>query len=116
MATFIDNSAEVLAQMAANKRAALEAMGLAAVELTVDNMESGYGKPIRQTGDLMRDVHHQVEANGKDTVSVGNSLSYAPFVHEGTYKMKARHYLTDALNGGKEGLQSAAETELKKGF
>lgn len=116
MATFIDNSAEVLAQFERNKKAALEAMGLAGVELTVSQMQSGYGRPIRQTGALMRDVNHQVEANGKDTVTIGNSLEYAPYVHDGTRKMAGRAYLRDALTAGRDTLQSVAETELKKGF
>lgn len=116
MATFIDNSAEVLAQMAKNKRAALEAMGVKGVELTLGQMQSGYGRPIRQTGALMSDVNHQVEAQGPDTVTIGNSLEYAPYVHDGTYKMAGRAYLRDALMNGKAALQAAAEPQLKQGF
>lgn len=116
--TFTDNSDKVLTKLNGNVDAALDAMGIKAVNLTLGQMQSGYGKPIRQTGDLMRDVQHKVGASGKGTVDVGNSLNYAPKVHDGTYKMKGRPYLRDALSGGKakSELRSAAENELKKGF
>lgn len=116
--TFTDNSNKVLTKLNGNAEAALEAMGTTAVNLTLGQMQSGYGKPIRQTGDLMRDVRYEVGASGKGTVDVGNSLNYAPFVHEGTYKKKGRPYLRDALSGkkAKSQLRSAVENELKKGF
>ena len=71
---FEDNSDAVIAQVSANKKRALEALGIKAGELIVKNMQSGYGKPIRQTGDLMRDVNYAVENSATDTVDVGNSL------------------------------------------
>lgn len=116
--TLKDNSDKVLAQLKANKKAALTAMGVKAVNLILKQMQQGYGKPIRQTGDLMRDVDFEVERSGADTVDVGNSLKYGPYVHEGTYKMAGRPYIRDALTSqnGKTQLQSAGSTELKKGF
>lgn len=114
--TLNDNSAVVQTQMNGNKRAALAAMGLKAVGLTVDKMQSGYGRPIRQTGNLMRDVSSEVENSAPDTVDVGSSLNYALYVHEGTYKMAARPYLRDALNGGASALKEVAESYLKQGF
>ena len=115
---FIDNSPRVLAQMGANKKKALAAAGVKAVNLTLWQMRQGYGKPIRITGDLQRDVHAVVGFAGEDTVSVGNSLEYAPFVHEGTYKMKGRPYLRDGLlaRDHPEQLQKAVEEEVKEGF
>jgi len=91
-------------------------MGVKGVELILDNMQSGYGKPIRQTGDLMRDVNHEVERSGENTVDVGNSLEYALFVSEGTSKMQGRPYIRDGIMGGISRLQKVAEQELKKGF
>ena len=113
---FTDNSASVLSKVSGNVRAALTAMGTKGVGLTVDQMQSGYGRPIRQTGNLMRDVAYEVERSGKNTVDIGNSLKYGPFVHEGTYKMAGRPYLRDALTKGRDALQQAAAAQLKQGF
>lgn len=57
---FTDHSDAVKAQLDKNTKAALLVIGQKGVELTLGQMESGYGKPIRQTGDLMRDVHFEV--------------------------------------------------------
>lgn len=113
---FTDNSREVLSQMNGNVKTALNAMGLKGVELIVRQMQSGYGKPIRQTGDLMRDVNYEVEASGENTVDVGNSLEYATFVHDGTRKMAARPYIKDALLGGEDKISEVAQKYLKQGF
>lgn len=48
--TFNDNSGRLLAKMQGNARRALTAMGTKAVGLTVQKMQSGYGRPIRRTG------------------------------------------------------------------
>lgn len=132
---FTDNSDKVLAQVESNKKAALNAMGIKAVNLILWQMRQGYGKPIRQTGDLQRDVSYEVENSGEGTVDVGNTLKYGIFVHDGhaghSVKLKSgkwitlpgghtagRPYIRDALTGEshKKQLQAAAETPLKKGF
>ena len=130
---FVDNSGQVKQQMAGNKKKALTAMGIKAVALIVKQMQSGYhdphptrdsqGRPtggthtdIRFTGELMRDVNFEVEASAPDTVDVGNSLGYAPYVHEGTYKLKGRPYIKDGVEKGKAELQRVAENALSEGF
>lgn len=113
---FTDHSDDVLRKIKENEAAATAAVGMKAVGLIVGNMQSGYGKPIRQTGDLMRDVSSEtVDAK---TLNVGNTLDYALFVHEVTRKMAARNYITDALTSenGKKEIQEIYETYLKKGF
>lgn len=114
--TLTDHTAAVKAQLDANVLNALTAMGVEAVALTVDKMQNGYGAPIRKTGNLQRDVQFALENSEPDTVDVGNTLEYGPFVHEGTYKMYGRPYLKDAITEGKARLQAVAEQELKKGF
>ena len=116
--TLTDNSDKVLAQLEGNKEAALNAMGIKAVNLILLQMRQGYGKPIRQTGDLQRDVSYEVNNSSTDTVDVGNTLKYGPYVHDGTYKMAARPYIRDALTGEdhKKQLQKVAEAALKTGF
>lgn len=113
-----DYSIKVKAQMAGNVTMALTAMGIKAVNLILHQMQRGYGKPIRKTGDLQRDVSYDVGRSGDNTVDVGNTLEYGPYVHEGTYKMKGRPYIKDALTGetAKQQLQKVAEAYLKQGF
>ncbi len=116
--TLTDNSDKVLTQLDGNKKAALEAMGVKAVNLILWQMRQGYGKPIRRKGDLQRDVSFEVENSGPDTVDVGNTLEYGPYVHDGTRKMAARPYIRDGLTGEdhKKQLQKVAEEALKIGF
>lgn len=111
---FNDNSREVLDKYNANKAAALYALGVKAVGLIVDNMQRGYGKPIRQTGDLMRDVSFELISD--NALNVGNTLKYSLFVHEGTRKMKGRAYIKDALLKGFGALKKAVTSMLNKGF
>lgn len=113
---FVDHSKEVLNRLEDNVSAALEAMGVACVGYVVDQMQSGYGNPIRKTGDLMRDVSYEVGRSAKNTVDIGNSLKYAPFVHDGTIRMRGRPYLRDGITNNLNNLQDIAEEYLKKGF
>ena len=113
---FDDYSHEVKARLEQNVKAALHAIGQKGVELTLGQMESGYGKPIRQTGDLMRDVSYEVDRSGENTVDVGNTLEYGKYVHDGTYKMRGRPYIRDALNEGGTALQNVAANALRDGF
>lgn len=112
-----DNSKFILKQMDGNVSAALGAMGVKAQNLILYQMRRGYGKPIRETGDLQRDVQYEVNAH-EQTVKVGNTLYYAPYVHEGTFKMHARPYILDGLTGEnhRKQLQQVAAERLKKGF
>lgn len=117
-----DNSRVVLQTMSGNVEAALTAMGVKAENLILWQMRQGYGKPIRKTGDLQRDVSFDVDvASGTNgVVRVGNTLYYAPFVHEGTSrtKGKGKPYIKDGLTGENHAkqLQKVAEEALKKGF
>lgn len=112
-----DNSRVVLRTLNGNVSAALNAIGVKATNLILQQMERGYGKPIRQTGDLQRDVQYEVNENTK-TVSVGNTLEYGPYVHEGTSKMAGRQYIADALmkDSSARQLQAVASENIKKGF
>ena len=114
---FEDNSDKVMAQMDGNVPAALHAMGIKAINLILRQMRQGYGKPIRITGDLQRDLNYQVDES-EQTVTVGNSLKYAPYVHEGTSRMAGRPYIRDGLTGPSHAaqLQKVAEEYLKQGF
>lgn len=115
--TLVDNHKKVLGQMSANVTRALEALGTEAVGMIVKQMQTGYEKPVRDTGSLMRDVQYHVSINNKE-VAVGNTLDYGPYVHEGTRKMAKREYITDALvnPANKQRLQAVASEYLAEGF
>ena len=91
-----DNSKAIMRQVDTNCTAALHAMGIKAVNLILWQMQRGYGKPIRDTGDLQRDVAYEVLPE-EQAVIVGNGLDYAIYVHDGTRKMTGRPYIRDAL-------------------
>lgn len=112
-----DNSGKILTQMDGNVERALEAVGVKAVNLILKQMQRGYGKPIRKTGDLQRDVNYSVDTAAQ-SVTVGNSLDYAEFVHDGTSKMEGRPYIRDALTGENHTrqLRQVAEAYLQEGF
>lgn len=113
---FRDNRNQVLSQLNSNASRATLAVGTKAVNLILWQMRQGYGKAIRDTGDLQRDVNYQVIDDV--TVEVGNSLEYAPYVHDGTRKMAGRPYIQDALmsRDNQRKLQRVYEQYLKQGF
>ena len=116
-AVFVDHSADVKARMDANADKALTAMGIKAVNLILWQMERGFKERIWRTGNLQRDVQYHVDESAR-CVYVGNTLHYAPYVHDGTRKMAARPYITNALTGEqhKEELKKVAEAYLQIGF
>lgn len=109
------NKADVKKRLSTNEEAALNAMGQTAVEITTSYMEGKYYSPIYDTGDLIRDVNFKVLPSEK-AIGVGNSLNYAPWVHNGTDKMKARPYLKDAIQENRDALREVAREQLNKGF
>ena len=111
----VDNSKAALKQMSGNVEAALDAMCTAAVGMIVRQLQSGYGKPIRQTGKLMRDVQYETDPAAK-LARVGNTLEYAGHVHDGTSRMKGRPYISDGLSGKESELRAVAAPHLKHGF
>ena len=112
----VNNAANVKNIFVANKKKALVAIGLAAVEVTTDYMQYRYGKPIRQTGDLMRSITSAPEYPNEDSVTIGSNIEYAPWVHDGTFKMTGRPFLKDAILENKDIWQEVAEENLRQGF
>ena len=89
-----DHAERVRVQLDAAVLAALERMGAAAVEHVRRTMLTGYGAPVVDTGALMADVGWDADAR---TLRIGNTLSYAAPVHDGTLHTAARPYLTDGV-------------------
>lgn len=114
----MDYSPQVMRQMEGNTRRALTALGTEAVALIQDGMDTLYGRPIWDTGTLRGNVHYTVENSAPNTVDVGNDVEYAHFVHEGTYKMKARPYIRDTITGeyAQRRMEEVTAAYLKQGF
>lgn len=115
--TMKDNSQDVMDLLARNINAALTAMGIKAESLIIGQMLRGFGRPIRKTGTLLGDVNYEIHPDTR-SVDVGNSKTYAIFVHEGTSRMAARPYITNALTSasGADAIRTAAENALRQGF
>ena len=70
------------------------------------------------TGRLFDSIDADVSRDSQNafTVSVGANTPYAVYVHEGTYKLKGRAFITDAVMGKKNEVQSILAGELPKGI
>lgn len=105
---------EVLEKVERNKEAALTAAATEAQAAIKDYMVGGYDRPAYDTGALYRDV--QYDFKDENTVDVGNTLGYAPYVHDGTYKMAARPYIRDGVMNAAEVIQEIFEAYISQGL
>lgn len=99
----IDNSQEVLDELALKTEAALTAAGLflegeAKLELESD--------PRRvDTGNLRNSISNEVDT-GEKAVYVGTNVEYGIYVHEGTRKMAANRFLRNAFTNNEDQTQA----------
>lgn len=123
---FVDNSDVILRRVASNSQAAMKAVSEMLVEAVEEKILYGYkdvhGNPphteIVDTGRLFDSIEADVSRDSQNafTVSVGANTPYAVYVHEGTYKLKGRTFITDAVMGKKNEVQSILAGELPKGI
>lgn len=123
---FVDNSDVILRRVASNSQAAMKAVSEMLVEAVDEKILYGYkdvhGNPphteIVDTGRLFDSIEADVSRDSQNafTVSVGANTPYAVYVHEGTYKLKGRAFITDAVMGKKNEVQSILAGELPKGI
>lgn len=122
-----DNSETVKRQLEANIPKALDQMGLMIRSLIIEQLQSGFGREIRKTGDLQRSIDYEVEGDeivfgvkqdfmGK--TEPGKDMIYGWWVHDGTSKMAGRPYIRNATYGEAQmkKIVSAGEPALKEGF
>lgn len=144
--TFKSNLDLVLKMMRANNEDAAKAAAAIAVESVQERMLFGYkdlhGRPphteIVDTETLFDSIKGESKKASQNvqTVSVGTSVPYAKYVHEGYTqpaglrfkgkdgnwyttkggKIKGRPFLRDGINAAKDDLESAVGTAWKKGF
>ena len=123
---FVDNSDVILRRVASNSPAAMKTVSEMLVEAVEEKILYGYkdvhGNPphteIVDTGRLFDSIDADVSRDSQNafTVSVGANTPYAVYVHEGTYKLKGRAFITDAVMGKKNEVQSILAGELPKGI
>lgn len=122
-----DNSQAVKRQLEANIPKALDQMGVIIRSLIIEQLQSGFGREIRKTGDLQRSIDYEVEGNeivfgvkqdfmGK--TEPGKDMIYGWWVHDGTSKMAGRPYIRNSTYGEAQmkKIVSAGEPALKEGF
>ena len=110
-AAFTSRLPEWEAALAQALPSAARAMGEAAVQAVRAQMLAGYARPVYDTGALHADVRCQAEGA---SVLVGNTLPYAPMVHDGTARTAARPYLQDGLLDSAEAMRDAAARALSE--
>lgn len=108
-AAFASALPELESTLSAALPEAVRAMGASAVQAVRARMLSGYAQPVYATGALHADV--RCHAEGASAI-VGNTLPYAPMVHDGTARMAARPYLQEGMLGSAEALRDAAAQAL----
>lgn len=144
--TFKSNLDLVLKMMRANNEDAAKAAAAIAVESVQERMLYGYkdlhGRPphteIVDTETLFDSIKGESKKASQNvqSVSVGTSVPYAKYVHEGYTqpaglrfkgkdgnwyttkggKIKGRPFLRDGINAAKDDLESAVGTAWKNGF
>ncbi len=123
---FKDYSTEVLRRVRGNLRAAAADVGDMARDAVQMKILYGYndlhGNPphteIVETGRLFDSIEGSVNvinANVYQTV-VGTDVPYAQYVHEGTYKLKGRRFITDGINSELEKIKNAIRDNLRAGM
>lgn len=124
--TFKSNLDLVLRTIRANNEDAARNAGEIAVESVQMKMLYGYkdvhGNPphteIVDTGRLFDSITAAVKKASQNVMSVevGTDVPYAPYVHDGTRKLKGRPFITDGLEAAKTDLENAIGEAWKRGF
>lgn len=123
---FEDHSTEVLRRVRGNLKTAAVDVGDIARDAVQMKMLYGYkdvhGNPphteIVDTGRLFDSIEGQVKAVNANVyqTSVGTDVPYAEYVHEGTYKLKGRPFITDGILDSREEIKDAIREALRQGM
>lgn len=123
---FKSNLDLVLRTLRENNDEAVKKAAEIAVEAVQEKMLYGYkdvhGNPphteIVDTGRLFDSITAEVSKVSQNAVNVvvGTDVEYAQYVHDGTYKLKGRPFITDGLMAAKPDLEDAVGEAWKHGF
>lgn len=121
----------VLKQLSVNAEACMPPIGEAAVEGVQEQMLYGYHTPhgpdghteIVETGRLFDSIAYDVQKSSQNTftVNVGvpagtEAAKYAQYVHDGTYKLESRPFITDGVMNSAEQQKEIYTSKLPNGF
>ena len=124
---FHSNLVQVQKQTLQNFGDAADELESKAVEWVQEQMLYGYHVPhgidrhteIYDTGYLAEQslrAEAKRDSQNTYTVDVGSTASYAVFVHNGTHKLGARPFITDALTKNKGKIEEIVSRHAKEGF
>lgn len=123
---FVDRSDLVLRQIGTNSQEAMDAAAELLIEAVQEKILYGYtdvhGNPphteIVDTGRLFESIDAAVQRDSQNafSVEVGADTPYAVYVHDGTYKLKGRPFITDAVLDSREKLKELLTAKLQQGF
>ena len=110
---FKKNTQDAVEAMAIEAHAGVQYMMLHGYnDLHPNRKGGGFHTEIYDTGALFRDLRAEAEGN---EIHIGNTLDYSQYVHDGTWKLQGRPYITDGVTSAAD-LEGAASKELKKGL
>lgn len=125
---FEDHTSAILRKLHGNLRETADAIAVAAVEGVQAKMLWGYydvhGLPdnphteIVDTGTLFDSMTAEVKMirGFYYHVIVGTDVPYAVYVHEGTFKLNGRPFITDGLAAAKPEINRIAREAMSKDF
>ena len=123
MATFTDNSEIFIRAMQKGLGTAGDKVKEIAVEGVQNKMLYGYHTPhgedghtaILDTGALFDSIEGKVSRASQNlvTVTVSAGTEYASYVHQGTYKLEGRPFITDGINEVTPQIKSTIESTLR---
>lgn len=128
---FKDNSVLVFRQLNSNASASMDKLSEALVEAVQEQMLYGYHTPhgldghteIVDTGALYDSIKADWESQSQNlyvaNVGVPNgskAADYVEFVHNGTYKLEARPFITDGILKAQDNIKEIFADNLPVGF
>lgn len=123
---FVDNTDIILRKIGTNSREAMDQIADMLVEAVQEKILYGYhdvhGNPphteIVDTGRLFDSIDAEVtrESQNAYSLSVGANTPYAKYVHEGTYKLKGRRFVSDAVTQSTGDIKAILSDVLPNGM
>lgn len=122
MATFVDNSELFIKAMGRGLGAAGDEVAQICMDSIQEKMLYGYHTPhgadghtaILDTGALFDSITAQAKRQSQNlvTVTAGAGTDYAVYVHQGTYKLEGRPFITDGITEALPQIKGAIESAL----